>query len=83
MFLQTIKAIRTPQELAEFIRSLKNNYVDSPQSWENADLATYLDAIAAWVKDSDGFFENNDLPRPNSEVWQVVAMVLYAASIYE
>ena len=80
---EIIEGIKGPLELAEFVKVLHKSYVDNPQSWENDNLATYLDAIAAWVLDSDGYFRNNNQPLPNPETWKVVAMILYAATMYE
>jgi hypothetical protein len=83
MFPKTIQEIRSPHDLAEFIRLLRQNYVDNPQSWENDNLSAYLDAMAAWVDDSEGYFKNHSQPLPDPEMWKLIALVLYAATMYE
>ena len=78
-----IQDIKTHRELSEFIVTLRQNYIDSPQSWENDNLAAYLDAMAAWTADCEGCFKNNNLPLPDPEVWRIMGMMLSAARIYE
>jgi hypothetical protein len=46
-------------------------------------LPTFLEAIAAWVADSEGFFRSIGQPIPTPETWKLVAIVLQAATIYE
>jgi hypothetical protein len=49
--------------------------------WENATLPAYLEALAAWLRDSDGFYANQGREVPDG--WHVMADALQAATIYE
>ena len=37
-----------------------------PEEWENRDLPSYLEAIAAWVDDMDGYYRNLGEDSPTS-----------------
>ena len=42
-----------------------------------------LEALAAWVKDSDGYFANRNEPFPPHPTWRLFALMLQAARGYE
>lgn len=50
--------------------------------WENGDLHSYLEAFAAWLADSDGYYGNLYEATPRNG-WEVVNDALRAATIYE
>lgn len=52
-------------------------------SWKNNDLTSYLEAIASWIEDMDGFYENMGKSLPEKINWSVFADILMAARIYE
>jgi hypothetical protein len=61
------------------IADLKNN----PVYWENRNLESYLEAIADWTEDMEGYYQNTNQPIPNNINWKVFADILIAASMYE
>ena len=71
------------EELATFIPRLQNELVLNPHRWENCSLPAYLDALAAWVEDMDGYFKNRGEPVPASPTWKLVGQMLLAAGMYE
>ncbi|WP_329125083.1 DUF7660 family protein [Streptomyces sp. NBC_01353] len=52
------------EDLASFVRSLHRSYAEGGEAWENADLAAFLEALAAWIDDADGWYRNagHELP---------------------
>jgi hypothetical protein len=52
-------------------------------SWENTTLDRYLEALAAWADDMDGYFTSRGEPIPEQPTWALVGMMLTSASIYE
>lgn len=78
-----IMQIQSHNDLATFIESLRQDFIDNPQNWENRDLSSFLEAMSAWVSDADGYYQNVGQPLPNAEVWRTVASILYASKIYE
>ncbi|MFD0367734.1 hypothetical protein [Streptomyces sp. NPDC127114] len=71
------------EDLASFVRSLQRSYVDRGESWDNADLAGFLDALAAWIDDADGWYNNTGLELPANGDWRFFARALRAATVYE
>ena len=52
-------------------------------SWENQDIPSFLEAVAAWTDDMDGFYANQNKSLPSNIPWKVLAQVFYAAKVYE
>jgi hypothetical protein len=50
-------------------------------SWQNDVLHIYLEALSAWLADSDGYYANQHRVPP-SNAWEVVNDALQAATIY-
>jgi hypothetical protein len=75
--------IRTRNDLVNFLRQLSASYVNDPASWENNDLQSFLEALAAWVADMDGYYLNRNQPIPETPEWKTLAEILLAARHYE
>ena len=50
--------------------------------WPNATLPVYLEAFAAWIEDSDGYYLKRTTAPPGNG-WEVVNDALQAATVYE
>lgn len=53
---------------------------DAP--WSNPMLHEYLDALAGWIEDSEGYYLNNRRTPPQNG-WEVINDALRAATTYE
>ncbi|WP_370413288.1 hypothetical protein [Streptomyces fradiae] len=71
------------EDLVSFVRSLHRSYVDPGESWDNADLAGFLEALAAWIDDADGWHQSAGLELPTNGDWRFFARALRAATMYE
>jgi hypothetical protein len=69
--------------LVQFIQSLANDVTSHPEQWENRDLGAYLEAMAGWLEDMDGYYINKKLPVPDVPSWSLIADILLAAKVYE
>jgi hypothetical protein len=76
-------SVRSRDDFVEFVKALREDLVDNPECWENANLERFLEALGAWVKDMDGYYRNQGEPVPQLLDWKVVADMLMAAGIYE
>ena len=73
------RKITTRAELAEFLAALHADFKAGTR-WENDDLGTFLEALAGWTADCDGYYARaGEPPSP----WQTFAEALLAARIYE
>ena len=75
------RQITTKTELTDLIAELASE--DTAQ-WENSKLTTFLEALGAWLEDSDGYYKNAGLALdPDSATWQLLGDALQAAKVYE
>ena len=77
------RTLRTREEFADFVDRLRQDLLTRPENWENPTLDRFLEAMAAWVAASDGYFRNIGQPYPDDVNWSFFAGVLLAARIYE
>ena len=75
--------VRSREQFVEFVRALRRDLVEHPESWENADLPRFLDAMAAWLTDMDGYFSNVGQQVPQQPDWHLLGTMLMAARTYE
>lgn len=75
--------VQSRSDLVEFVRQLHAHLRQAPERWENRDLNAYLESLAAWLEDIDGYFKGRGEPVPDSPSWSLIAQMLQAASIYE
>lgn len=78
-----INLIRSREDFVEFAKALSKDLHDNPESWENATLERFLEAVGAWVEDMDGYYINQDKPVPLQPDWKVIGDILMAAKMYE
>ncbi|MFF9001622.1 hypothetical protein ACF1GW_06820 [Streptomyces achromogenes] len=71
------------EDLAAFVRSLRRSHAEEGSSWENADLPSFLEALAAWIDDADGWYGNTGRDLPPGGGWTFFARALQAATMYE
>ena len=75
--------VYTREDLALFVHELAHGLRTKPGEWENVTLGDYLEAMASWIEDSDGYYLNAGKPVPKQPSWQTIAEVLLAAKHYE
>jgi hypothetical protein len=80
---EQVHAIRSRKDFIYFARALLRNLEESPDEWENVDLRSYLDALAAWVEDMDGYYQNRGESVPEQPNWMILGHILLAAKVYE
>lgn len=72
------------QTFAEFLDLLHQDYLNNPSSWENNTLPTFLEALSAYTKDIQGYYDNrNQEINANKANWQTFADIFKGAKIYE
>jgi hypothetical protein len=75
--------IATRAEFLSFLADLRSDLIERPAEWENPDLAGFLEAMEAWIRDLDGHYANVGRPVPAQPSWQMLADILNAARVYE
>ena len=79
-----LSKVSTREELAEFVQHLAS-VADSPEAdeWENVTLPRFLDALSAWLRGMNGYFQNQGLEVLERPTWKLIGDMLTAATIYE
>ena len=77
------QSVKTREQLISSISFLRENLLKNPESWENKDLDSFLEALEGWLTDSPGYYKNNGDEISNQDPWSIVATALAAAAIYE
>lgn len=78
-----IDNVKDRKDLIEFMGLLRKDFANNKDNWENADLDSFLEAMEAWTTDMDGYYINKGEVMPDKPTWQMIADILYAATIYE
>ncbi len=68
----------------EFIGLLRKDFYQNPNSWENNNLADFLEALERYSEDIQGYYDNKNrnvnADEPN---WQTFADIFKGAILYE
>lgn len=81
--IDKIPKIHTRHDLASFITDLAADLRRNPDEWENVTLESFLEALARWTSDMDGYYLNRNEEVPLTPQWKTFADMLAAASVYE
>ncbi|MFN4364394.1 hypothetical protein [Chryseobacterium hispalense] len=82
-FKKAIEEIKTKQDFIDFVEVLTIDLEKKSEEWTNKNLHEYLEGIASWTEDMDGYYINNNLPIPENVNWKLFANILLAAKMYE
>lgn len=75
-----IETIHTKNDLSEFLTYLIST---EPTTWDNSDLTNFLEAMAAFLIDMNGYYQNLDMETPATPTWKDFAQIIFAATSYE
>ncbi|MBO1334059.1 hypothetical protein [Streptomyces sp. VRA16 Mangrove soil] len=79
----TPESVDSREDLAAFVRALLRSHAEERSAWENADLPSFLEALAAWIDDAGGWYDNAGRELPADGDWRFFARALRAATVYE
>lgn len=76
------------KSFVEFLTAFRGDLRGNPEAWENKTLDDFLDAMARYTEDIQGYYDNSKKEiggHVNAYVpsWRVFADILKGASIYE
>lgn len=82
-FEKKINEIINKEDFVSFVESLITDLNNNPSKWTNKTLLEYLEGIASWTEDMEGYYEYKNIPVPKDVDWKVFANILIAAKMYE
>ncbi len=83
MSLTPDSEVRSRDELVSFVQELHREFLRNGHEWENQTLGSFLEALAAWMQDSPGWYRNFGKDLPDGGDWTFLARALQAAKVYE
>lgn len=81
--VERASTIRSREDLVPFLEALSADFAASRATWANGDLASFLEAMAAWSQDMEGYYQNRGERIALVSPWRVLADILMAARVYE
>lgn len=78
-----IEQVRTREDFVRFIHKLREDTYINTDEWENKNISSYLESIASWVEDMDGYYKNMNMKPPKDVDWKFLATLFYVGKIYE
>jgi hypothetical protein len=72
------------QAFIKFLHLLREDFLNNKSDWENYDMDSFLEALSAYAKDLQGYYNNSE-QKIDADVpsWQAFADILLGAKIYE
>ena len=81
--IELISEVSSKGSFCVFVASLAADFQTNSERWENATIDQFLEALASWTKDMEGYYNNLNLAIPKNVDWKTFAEMLMAASVYE
>lgn len=76
-----VDQVKYKQDFITFLQLLRNDL--KAHEWENKTLPDFLEAMADWVGDMEGYYWVKKQPMPEDINWKCFADILMAATMYE
>lgn len=80
---ENINMIQTRENFVEFLYLMVKDKELNSEEWENKSITEYIEGMASWVEDMDGYYNNMNLQMPRDIDWKFIATLLYVGKIYE
>lgn len=80
---ERVNDIRDRDSLVRLIREISDKIGAHNDEWLNLDLPSFLEAMAAWIEDMDGYYANRGEETPQELTWKNLGEIIAAALIYE
>ncbi len=76
--------IESKESFEVFLDFFEKDYHENKNEWENVSLSDFLEAIKAYSKDLEGYYENMNLTFDKDKpTWKDFAQILMGAKVYE
>ncbi|WP_293938181.1 MULTISPECIES: DUF7660 family protein [Sphingobacterium] len=72
------------QSFIKFLDLLHKNLLQNPETWENKTLPDFLEALASYAEDIQGYYDNTDANvDAEKAAWSTFADIFKGAKVYE
>ncbi|MFA5205392.1 MAG: hypothetical protein WC708_13425 [Lentisphaeria bacterium] len=77
------KTVSSREDYIRFLEQMASDFRTNKAAWENQDVSAFLEAMASWIEDMDGYYLNQKMDVPADINWRFMTDVLMAARVYE
>lgn len=72
------------KSFSQFLELLREDLINNPNAWENKTLSDFLEALATYTEDIQGYYDNTNA-NVNADVpaWSTFADIFKEAKVYE
>lgn len=72
------------QSFIKFLDLLHKDLLQNPETWENKTLPDFLEALASYAEDIQGYYDNTDANvDAEKAAWSTLADIFKGAKVYE
>ena len=75
--------VHSRSEFIGFLKAFRKDLEENSEKWENANLNSFLEAMASWIEDIEGFYLNQNRSVPDQPSWNMLTEIFLAARVYE
>ena len=76
-------SVKTAEELADVVNAIARDWETDGRAWQNQTAGAFVEALAAWLTDMQGYYANRGTTVAAQSPWQVMADAVSAARYYE
>lgn len=80
---EELERLNDKEGFVNYVYGLLDDFRSNQGGWENQDLPSFLEAVAAWADDMNSFYASQGRSVPENISWKVFAEILTAARFYE
>ncbi len=78
-----LDSIKSKEDFICFLLKLQKDKKGNDSEWANKSIESYLEAVASWTEEMDGYFSNMNLSLSEDIDWKFIATLFYVGKIYE
>ncbi|MDR2271488.1 MAG: hypothetical protein LBF27_11350 [Sphingobacterium sp.] len=76
--------VKDKQSFIKFLDLLRLDFLQHPETWENKTLPDFLEALASYAEDIQGYYDNTDANvDAGKAAWSTFADIFKGAKVYE
>ncbi len=79
----TATAVCSRETLVTFVGEIVQEWGAAPSNWTNQTAGEFVEALAAWLADMDGYYARFGTTADVVSPWRVIADAIAAARFYE
>lgn len=80
---ERVRNIHDRDSLVRLIREISDQISTHGEECSNSNLPSFLEAMASWIEDMDGYYASRGEESPQKLTWRNLGEIIVAALVYE